>query len=213
MLAYLAERARERGCEGLEIPYCATAKNQPIWNFLLAIGQPEQKSDREWLFRFSVEELIGLSFSPVSVVFDVSADEAIPAVTVPALPYERIANKLQSWERVQEAIDLHNRTETVASAREYVEPRDVVEQELARHWCKLLGLSSASVYDRFFEFGGNSLLATRLVSAIRTTFAVDLSLSQVFDQPTIAGLATTIKTLQVLQSVSSSEGEREEIEL
>jgi len=50
--------------------------------------------------------------------------------------------------------------------------------------------------DNFFDVGGHSILATRVVFEIRKRFAVDLPLGILFRQPTIAGLSEEIDLLR-----------------
>jgi hypothetical protein len=52
------------------------------------------------------------------------------------------------------------------------------------------------VQDNFFDVGGHSLLATQVISRVRSTFRVQLSLRSLFDSPTVAGLANEISQLQ-----------------
>ena len=74
----------------------------------------------------------------------------------------------------------------------FVEPRTPTEKRVAEMWKELLGLDRVSVEDGFFELGGYSLLATRLLARVRQTFGVDLALREVFRLPTVARLAARI---------------------
>ncbi len=73
----------------------------------------------------------------------------------------------------------------------YVPPRNEVESGLVAIWAEVLGLDvdKVGVEDNFFDLGGDSILSLQIVSRTRTRFGVALSLRQLFDRPTIAGLA------------------------
>ena len=78
------------------------------------------------------------------------------------------------------------------SADAYVAPRTPMEQRLAAIFEELLDVDRVGVDDTFFELNGFSLLATRLVARIRETFACEVSLREVFEAPTVGGLAQLI---------------------
>ncbi len=84
-----------------------------------------------------------------------------------------------------------------ALAREVVPPRDAVEETLAGIWRRLLGVEVVSIDDNFFELGGHSLLATRVLAALREELGVELPVREVFDRPTIAGLALAVAERRV----------------
>jgi acyl-coenzyme A synthetase/AMP-(fatty) acid ligase/acyl carrier protein len=75
-------------------------------------------------------------------------------------------------------------------------PTDEIEQAIAEMWQKLLGIKPPGVYDNFFELGGDSLLGTRLLSWLRSSFRVQLPLQSLLEVPTVAGIAQRIRALQ-----------------
>ena len=79
-------------------------------------------------------------------------------------------------------------------AESHREPRTPVEEGLRGLWQQLLGVERIGVNDNFFELGGHSLLATQLVSRVREAFAVELPLRELFERPTVAGLAEQVET-------------------
>ena len=79
--------------------------------------------------------------------------------------------------------------ENLERQRELVAPRNAVEEVLVRIWQELLGQTSISVEDNFFEMGGHSLLAIQLMARIDQVFSLVLPLRVLFETPTIANLA------------------------
>ncbi|MDD3990500.1 MAG: amino acid adenylation domain-containing protein, partial [Bacteroidales bacterium] len=67
-----------------------------------------------------------------------------------------------------------------------------VETRLASVWKKVLEREEISRNDNFFDIGGHSLKAIRLLSSINREFGTECRLSDVFDHPTIAGFARII---------------------
>ncbi|MFQ5853749.1 MAG: AMP-binding protein, partial [Candidatus Binatia bacterium] len=74
----------------------------------------------------------------------------------------------------------------------FVAPRSSPEEELAKIWAEVLGLNQVGVHDNFLELGGNSLLATQVVSRVIKTFPVELPLKSLFELPTVADMAVVI---------------------
>ncbi|MFV1967159.1 MAG: amino acid adenylation domain-containing protein, partial [Pirellulaceae bacterium] len=85
-------------------------------------------------------------------------------------------------------------------SHESVAPRTPAEQKLASIWCDVLNVEQVGVHDNFFDLGGNSLLALRLTSHVRSVFSVDLPLVTLFASPTVADLAHQIVALQTTGS-------------
>jgi amino acid adenylation domain-containing protein len=81
-----------------------------------------------------------------------------------------------------------------AAAEDLPSPAPVAAAaEVERLWRELLPWSTLSPDDDFFAHGGNSLLATRLLSRVREACGVDLSLREFFAVPTLAGAAAALE--------------------
>jgi acyl carrier protein len=74
----------------------------------------------------------------------------------------------------------------------FAAPRTLVEEELAGIWAEVLSLDRVGIRDNFFDLGGHSLAATRLVSQVIRTFKLELPLQSVFQSPTIAAMEALI---------------------
>jgi amino acid adenylation domain-containing protein len=73
--------------------------------------------------------------------------------------------------------------------KSFIAPRNFTELALVKLWENLLNTSSVGVTDNFFDLGGHSFLAVRLMAQIYDKFGHNLPLSTLFENPTIEKLA------------------------
>jgi amino acid adenylation domain-containing protein len=74
----------------------------------------------------------------------------------------------------------------------YVAPRNDVEKRLSNLWREVLSLDEVGMNDNFFDLGGHSLAASRVISRVIQTFQLELPVKALFDAPTVAEMAAVI---------------------
>ena len=75
----------------------------------------------------------------------------------------------------------------------FAAPHTETEKAIAEIWSKLMKLERIGIHDDFFDFGGHSLMAMKMVSQIEERFGVSLPLADFLEEPTIAGLAKKVQ--------------------
>ena len=78
------------------------------------------------------------------------------------------------------------------TADEYRAPTTAVEEILAGIYADVLGVERVGVDDSFFDLGGDSLSAMRVIAAVNTALDAHLAVRTVFEAPTVAQLAPRI---------------------
>jgi amino acid adenylation domain-containing protein len=78
-----------------------------------------------------------------------------------------------------------------------VAPRNDFEAQLAKLWSTVLERQEIGIHDNFFELGGHSLLVIKLLNLIQEMFGQKLTLSSLFQNPTIAQLAEQLGNKEV----------------
>ena len=89
----------------------------------------------------------------------------------------------------KESAIVHSRTDLLKT---YVAPRNQLEQTIADILSKALGIESISIFDNFFDLGGDSLLAVQVIAKLRDTMQIDLEAHSLLNNSTTIALAELI---------------------
>ncbi|GAB3264619.1 hypothetical protein GCM10027347_31790 [Larkinella harenae] len=95
----------------------------------------------------------------------------------------------------------------------YLAPTSQTERNIAGVWAELLQLDKVGAEDNFFELGGNSLLAISAITILKRRFGYTISITQLYQQPTVKRLAaflgtenqTVRKPLKVKEGIGNQE--------
>ncbi|WP_199609983.1 non-ribosomal peptide synthetase [Flocculibacter collagenilyticus] len=103
---------------------------------------------------------------------------------------------------------LANLAEQQAGAR-FVAASTETQSKLVAVWSELLNIDEVSVEASFFELGGNSITAMRLVNRINNDFAVTITLQALMDEQTIARLADLIDSAKLIEQKMTEQADSE----
>jgi amino acid adenylation domain-containing protein len=77
----------------------------------------------------------------------------------------------------------------------FTAPRTPMEEMLAALWAQVFNVESVSIHDDFFQLGGDSLLATQLLTRVREVMHIVVPFTNFFETPTVAEMAKRIGTI------------------
>jgi hypothetical protein len=199
MIGDLKRWALERGAARVVIPVVPTARNRPALEFLARLCEisldaknpfecvlSASGSSSEWR-PAAVAEPWSQPVSGSAVTQKVVTDEADTLV--------HIATHIQSAAAVLSAARNRRMKRRPVRSDPFVAPCGATEDTLARIWSECLGIEAIGAKDNFFDFGGNSLVATRVLARIRSEFGVEMTLTNVFEKPTIEEMASQISSM------------------
>jgi amino acid adenylation domain-containing protein len=162
-------------CEHPQVGCCAVvAREAPNGEQQLVayiVGESASPSDaeaREWLRRRLPEHMVPSAFMYLG---------ALPMT--PSSKLDKAALPAPSW---------------LGTGRTHAQPpRSDTERRVAKLWADLLGRRVTDVNSDFFDIGGHSLLAARLLSKVQRAFGVEVPLAAFLDNGrTVAGLAALL---------------------
>ena len=101
-----------------------------------------------------------------------------------------------------------------SSQVEYVAPENDTQNQLVEIWRDILSIDTEliGIKNSFFDLGGHSLKATRLVSRIKSHFLIEITIKEVFTNPTIQGLSGIIDNLLWLKKNEAEKDNSIELE-
>jgi amino acid adenylation domain-containing protein len=79
----------------------------------------------------------------------------------------------------------------------FVPPSTSTQATLAKIWAEVLSVNQVGIHDSFFDLGGHSLSASKILARVQHLFDVELPLSTLFEKPTIADLAQAVAAANV----------------
>lgn len=100
-----------------------------------------------------------------------------------------------------------------SDSKENIEPADAVESKIADIWRQLLQVKSLSMTDNLFHIGGDSLLATRAISQINRAFRSKVTLANLFQNPTVRGLAALVNQFPESSETDSQNPDATEMDI
>ena len=79
------------------------------------------------------------------------------------------------------------------SANVHAPPETSMEKSIAGMWQEVLRVKNPGIHDDFFDLGGQSIIAIRIVQRINQAFQINLPMRAIFTEPTIANLALLVE--------------------
>ena len=102
------------------------------------------------------------------------------------------------------------RLAALLATRQAQAPWSSAESAVARIWSELLQRDAVGLGDNFFDLGGHSLMAARMLSRVRSALGVELALGELFEAPTVIEFAARIDQARGGDAAPAGD-EREEI--
>jgi FkbH-like protein len=199
----LKQLAIERGADRIIIPVVPTARNRPAREFLA--GLCGVSADTQDPFECILSSAGSTSeWRPTADSMLQQSSTHGGSAKLPVLADEegalaQVANEMQSVASIVSVIRDQKKARP-QTAGALVPPSNPVEEALVNIWSDVLGVDPIGIRDNFFDFGGQSLRATRVLTRVRTELGVELSLTALFKTPTIEAMAAGIAEMQPARS-------------
>ncbi|MEW6734362.1 MAG: amino acid adenylation domain-containing protein [Acidobacteriota bacterium] len=149
------------------------------------------------------QENLGIAMLPQEgvAIFNRILTSLLPQIIVSTTDLATKVELVNSIERVKtlNRVATYTTHSRPALHNTYIAPNNNVEQALAEIWREILGVEQIGVEDNFFDLGGDSVISLR-IAAKANERGLRVSPKDIFEHQTIAELATSINTDQVIQS-------------
>jgi acyl carrier protein len=95
--------------------------------------------------------------------------------------------------------------------RIYEAPRNETEEKLVLIWEDVLGREKVGITDDFFELGGQSFKAVRIISQITKVFEININITDVLSNPTIEKISSIIRAEKWVEQSRDNKKENKNI--
>lgn len=214
MLRRLGEVALARGHSHVELKFVPTKRNAPALAFLESLAadfkEPQQlgfvyRIPSRYAAEISQGKVLATSQAAASAVTNADSKEADkPVLTSGSELIQEIATEVHDAASILQAIRRYKGFSQQQNVPIREEQKTYV-QVVVDAWSEVLTQSEIKPSDDFFALGGDSLLATQVISRLRQTCGVRLHLSDLFDNPNIEALARIIQNKKEERSKTPAE--------
>ena len=168
----------------------AALKTHPAMGEALVLARPDATGERRLVAYFVLRSGAAVSAEELRVHLAARLPEyMVPAAFMELETFPLTANGKIDRQALQDP-DLSAAGAGWAGER----AANPVEEFLLGIWSEVLGLASPSRDDNFFELGGHSLRATQVISRVRQALRIEIGLRDLFEEPTVKGLAHRLQT-------------------
>jgi len=115
---------------------------------------------------------------------------------------ERTAHKDVLHQNIQEpnspdvSDNVHSRS---ALLGDYIAPQTDNQKQMVAVWQNVLAIPQIGIEDNFYDLGGDSLIAIKVLSRLRDVFALELSVNDLFERPTVKQLCERLEVMSWAQ--------------
>jgi amino acid adenylation domain-containing protein len=167
----------------------ALLSSQAIVKDVAVLAQEETADDKRIVAYVVLNEATGVT---AAVELRESLKKKLPEYMMPSAFVELPVLPLTPNGKIdRRALAAQNQSHVISN-REYVEPRTETEKAVAVICGDVIRVERVGVHDNFFELGGHSLMAMQVVSRLRESLQVDVTLRDLFENPTVAQLSEVI---------------------
>jgi amino acid adenylation domain-containing protein/FkbH-like protein len=219
IISQLGKESLTREVKSIELKYFPTKRNEPALKFLQSISDKQVHGN---ILLLSPEQAAKVKINP-----DVNYSESI-AENIAEIRPELQKNIFQSFvdralsqetisftdmNKMQQSIFNHQvkSRDSIDISTQHVSPKNDKEKMLTQIWEKALKISNIGTRDNYFHLDGNSLSAVQITSDIHHSFNVTLSISDLFNSPTIGELLEVMDRKAVNEIIKLDEVKQESV--
>jgi FkbH-like protein/FkbM family methyltransferase len=216
VLRNLGQRALREGKAFVKFAFRRTDKNLPALEFLESLDAGRPADCTSWTL--AAERVANLAYNAGEDERALPASQPAPKSEPSSLRpkwefdsagqndrLQEIGEQLYDIGRIVNAMEKH-RFGTQSQGTVSLELGGTLQSKLASIWQRVLGRSPIGLSDNFFEAGGTSLKAVRLVATIKKELKQSLSIANVFEYPTLNLMAARLSAEDGAQSDNSTAG-------
>jgi acyl carrier protein len=143
---------------------------------------------------------------PVDKTGNLPANDRIGPLALAQAKFHRLMlEDFRNPERLAAASTQVRKSRPMAQAITSIDPNDPTEKLICSIWSEVLGLETIGVHADFFENGGHSLAAIRVLTRVRDMFGVELPTTSIFENRDVASMAGLVKQMLLQQVHTMSE--------